>query len=74
MRSAAKHVWLLLFVVITSSTAYAHLPSPRFGDYYGGVLHPLTALEHLLPIKADEVLGAMLLEAESHQATSSRAG
>jgi urease accessory protein len=24
----------------------------RFGDFYGGVLHPLTALEHALPILA----------------------
>jgi hydrogenase/urease accessory protein HupE len=24
----------------------------RFGDFYGGILHPLTALEHALPILA----------------------
>jgi urease accessory protein len=32
--------------------AYAHSLSSRFGDFYGGLLHPLTALEHALPILA----------------------
>lgn len=32
--------------------AWAHSVDKRFGDFYGGVLHPLTALEHLLPIVA----------------------
>jgi urease accessory protein len=35
-----------------SQPACAHSLSSRFGDFYGGVLHPLTALEHLLPILA----------------------
>jgi urease accessory protein len=35
-----------------SGPAYAHSLGSRFGDFYGGVLHPLTALEHLLPILA----------------------
>jgi urease accessory protein len=29
--------------------ARAHLVSTPFGDFYGGMLHPVTALEHLLP-------------------------
>jgi urease accessory protein len=32
--------------------AYAHSMGNRFGDFYGGVLHPLTALEHVLPFLA----------------------
>ena len=32
--------------------ASAHSPSDRFGDFYGGMLHPATALEHALPILA----------------------
>jgi urease accessory protein len=32
--------------------AHAHALSNRFGDFYGGMLHPLTALEHALPIVA----------------------
>jgi urease accessory protein len=39
------------FVVFgTATSALAHSVSKRFGDFYGGMLHPLTALEHLLPI------------------------
>ena len=34
----------------TAAPALAHSVSKRFGDFYGGMLHPLTALEHLLPI------------------------
>jgi len=30
--------------------ALAHSVNKRFGDFYGGMLHPLTAMEHLLPI------------------------
>ena len=32
--------------------ACAHSLSSRFGDFYGGMLHPVTALEHALPIFA----------------------
>jgi urease accessory protein len=32
--------------------AGAHSLSSRFGDFYGGMLHPVTALEHALPIVA----------------------
>ena len=32
--------------------AGAHSLSSRFGDFYGGMLHPVTALEHALPIFA----------------------
>jgi hydrogenase/urease accessory protein HupE len=42
----------LLLVVASAHPAAAHTLSNRFGDFYGGVLHPLTALEHALPILA----------------------
>jgi urease accessory protein len=42
----------LLPVVASAHPAGAHTLSNRFGDFYGGVLHPLTALEHALPIVA----------------------
>jgi urease accessory protein len=32
--------------------AFAHSLSNRFGEFYGGRLHPVTALEHALPIFA----------------------
>jgi urease accessory protein len=37
--------------------ALAHSLSNRFGDFYGGMLHPVTALEHALPIFALGLLG-----------------
>jgi urease accessory protein len=42
----------LLLVVASAHPAAAHSLGNRFGDFYGGVLHPLTALEHALPILA----------------------
>ena len=39
-------------VVAFAQPAAAHSLDNRFGDFYGGVLHPLTALEHALPILA----------------------
>jgi urease accessory protein len=42
----------LLGVLAGAAPASAHMVDNRFGDFYGGVLHPLTALEHALPILA----------------------
>ena len=42
----------MLAVVALPDAASAHSLDNRFGDFYGGVLHPLTALEHVLPILA----------------------
>lgn len=39
-------------------TAEAHMISPAVGDFYAGVLHPLTSAEHLLPLLALAVLAA----------------
>ena len=32
--------------------AHAHLVDARFGDFYAGLIHPLTALEHVFPFVA----------------------
>lgn len=40
----------LLVFPLLAGTASAHAVGARFGDYYSGLLHLLTALEHLLPI------------------------
>ena len=40
----------LLVLLLLTDTASAHAVGARFGDYYAGLLHPLTAFEHLLPI------------------------
>jgi urease accessory protein len=45
-------VGALLLVLASAQPAAAHTLNSRFGDFYGGVLHPLTALEHALPILA----------------------
>jgi len=45
----------LLFV---PSVAQAHLVNTRLGDFYGGVLHPLTAFEEVLPWLALAALAA----------------
>ncbi|MGI9471632.1 MAG: HupE/UreJ family protein [Rubripirellula sp.] len=38
----------ILLLVLFPNSALAHSVSERFGDFYGGMLHPLTAFEHLL--------------------------
>jgi urease accessory protein len=43
---------MLLLAIASAHPAAAHTLDNRFGDFYGGVLHPLTALEHALPILA----------------------
>jgi urease accessory protein len=42
----------LLAGLVWASPAHAHSLSNRVGDFYGGILHPLTALEHVLPFLA----------------------
>ena len=38
--------------VLIPSSASAHLVDARFGDFYAGLVHPLTALEHVFPFLA----------------------
>lgn len=46
-----KHRLLFLTtgLVLLPQPALAHLVSTRFGEFYNGLLHPLTTLLHLLP-------------------------
>ena len=46
-------------LVLVPGAAQAHLASTRFGDFYAGMLHPATALEHLLPIFALGLLAGL---------------
>lgn len=39
----------LASLLLLPGVAHAHLVGERFGAFYAGVLHPLTALENLLP-------------------------
>ena len=43
-----------------SEPAAAHLVSTRFGELYGGLIHPLTALQHLVPWLGLGLLGGLL--------------
>ncbi len=49
----------LALLLAGPATAEAHLVSARFGDFYGGALHPLTAFEHTLPWVALGILAGM---------------
>lgn len=51
-RRVACGAGALLVVLASASPGSAHTVSNRFGDFYGGMLHPLTALEHALPVLA----------------------
>jgi ABC-type nickel/cobalt efflux system permease component RcnA/hydrogenase/urease accessory protein HupE len=38
--------------VLLPATAYAHLVNTNVGEFYAGMMHPVTSSEHLLPILA----------------------
>lgn len=43
--------------VFSPVTVYAHLVNNNVGEFYAGMLHPVTSLEHLLPILALSLIG-----------------
>ena len=47
------------FGAVFSQPAAAHLVSTRFGEYYSGLLHPLTTMIHLVPWIAMALLAAV---------------
>lgn len=57
--------WIVCLVLLPQ-TAFAHLVSTRFGEFYSGVLHPVTTLLHLLPWIAI----ALLVGLQKHSAYS----
>lgn len=50
---------LALAALLAPESASAHLVSTRFGELYSGILHPLTALAHVVPWLALALLGAL---------------
>ena len=54
----ALHRLAAAIVALAPSTAHAHLVDSRLGDFYGGVLHPVTAFEGVLPWLALAALAA----------------
>lgn len=47
------------FLAAVPSLSHAHATSDRFGDFYGGMLHPVTALEHVVPLLALGLLAGL---------------
>jgi len=41
--------FLTLLLLVTPQFSFAHLVSARFGEFYSGLLHPVTTFMHLLP-------------------------
>lgn len=48
MRHSVRALALALVVLCAPASAHAHLVSTRFGQLYGGLLHALLGLEHVL--------------------------
>ncbi|MEE4173289.1 MAG: HupE/UreJ family protein, partial [Xanthomonadales bacterium] len=45
-----RHAWLVVFTLFgCPANAWAHLVSQDVGEFYAGMLHPLTSFEHFLP-------------------------
>ena len=58
MRIRARWLAATLALVAVPLEAQAHLVNTRLGDFYGGMLHPLTGFEDALPWLALAVLAA----------------
>ncbi len=54
-----KYKGLLWFGLLLPQWADAHLVSTRFGEFYAGILHPVTTLEHMVPWLAIGLLGGL---------------
>ncbi len=59
-RLAASLVSTLVIAIGLPESAWAHSVSSRFGELYGGILHPLTTLQHLVPWLGLGLLGGLL--------------
>jgi len=58
MRRLLQLLGLTLLVAGWPASAHAHLVNTRLGDFYGGMLHPLTGVGDILPWLALAVLAA----------------
>ncbi|MBA55093.1 MAG: hypothetical protein CMK89_11615 [Pseudomonadales bacterium] len=50
---------LILVLALIPQCSWAHLVSTRFGEFYAGMLHPVLALNHLLPWLALALLAGL---------------
>ena len=62
LRRARGRVGAALVLVFLSGAAHAHSTFAGIGDFYAGVLHPLTALEHVLAFFAFGLLSGQHAE------------
>lgn len=66
-RVTAAAVPIATTALVTSAPASAHLVSTRFGEYYAGLLHPLTTLVHLVPWIALALLASVQGKADARR-------
>lgn len=52
--------FLLVLLSLAPDTAMAHLVNTSVGEFYSGMMHPMTSAEHLLPILALALLASQL--------------
>lgn len=52
LRTLATRAGVALGLALGADAAYAHAASAQAGSFYAGLLHPLTAPEHVLPMLA----------------------
>jgi hydrogenase/urease accessory protein HupE len=67
VRANTAAVAVAAAVLLSSPPASAHLVSTRFGEYYAGLLHPLTTLVHLVPWIALALLAAVQGKADARR-------
>jgi urease accessory protein len=58
MKTFAFRLALMFALIGAPVDAHAHLVDTRLGDFYGGMLHPLTGLDNALPWLALAILAA----------------
>jgi urease accessory protein len=59
LKALARVLACVGFAVGVPAQAHAHLVNTRLGDFYGGMLHPLTGIEDMLPWFALAILAAL---------------
>jgi urease accessory protein len=59
--SAGTTLAIVLFA-IAATPAFAHSANPKIGGFYAGFIHPITALEHVLPFFVLGILSGQLGE------------
>ncbi len=58
MKALARRLAATILFAAAPTVAQAHLVDTRLGDFYGGALHPLTAIDNILPWLALAIVAA----------------